>query len=215
MTVICTITFTHFITVQIIIPFQWSWKWKCLISNTITCHCCWHIWEPQVLHFIASALWVPHYVYYESNWNFVSYKICDKEDIKYVKYFAQIACFPNLRSSNPSQERYGCTNNILALNSLVLVFWSCFVEGISFRIAQVVLICFAHVQFWLFNRSTSADIIIHYTVSKRCIWYHYEVVPLPHFCYGHVVTFAIYRPNVFLQWCEIGPWFIGFIWQVH
>jgi hypothetical protein len=28
---------------------------------------------------------------------------------------------------------------------------------------------------------------------------------LPQFCYGHVVTFAIYRPSVFLQWCEIGP----------
>ena len=23
------------------------------------------------------------------------------------------------------------------------------------------------------------------------------LVPLPQFCYGHVVTFAIYRPNVF------------------
>ena len=145
-TVICTITFIHFVTVQIIIPFRWSWKWKCLISDTIMSHCCWHIWEPQVLHFIASMLWVPHNVYYDSNWNFVSYKICDKEDMKYDKYFAQVVCFTNLHSSNPSQKRYGCTNNILALNSLILVFWSWFVEGISFRIAQVVLICFAQLM---------------------------------------------------------------------
>jgi len=43
----------------------------------------------------------------------VSYKISDKEDMKYIKYFAQIVCFPNHHSSNPFQERYGCTNNIL------------------------------------------------------------------------------------------------------
>lgn len=146
MTVICTITFTHFITVQIIIPFRWSWKWKCLISDTIMSQCCWHIRELQVLHYISSMLWVPHDVYCESNWNFVSYKIFDKEHMKYVKYFAQIVCFPNLCSSNPSQERYGCTNNMLALNSFVLVFWGWFVEGISFRIAQVVLICFAQLM---------------------------------------------------------------------
>jgi hypothetical protein len=146
MTVICTISFTHFITVHIIIPYRWSWKWKCPISDTIMSQCCWHLWEPQVLHFIATMLWVPRYVYYESNWNFVSYKICHKEEMKHIKYFAQIVCFPNLRSSSSSQERYGCTNNILALNSLVLVFWSLFVEGISSRIAQVVLICFAQLM---------------------------------------------------------------------
>jgi len=37
------------------------------------------------------------------------------------------------------------------------------------------------------------------------------LVPLPQFCYGHVVTSAVYRPNVFLQWREIGPRFFEFI----
>ena len=115
MTVMCTLTFTHFITVQIIIQFRWSWKWKCLISDTIMFHGCWHIWELHLVHFITSMLWLPHYVYYESNWNFVLYKICDKENLKNVKYFPQIVYFQNLHSSNPSQERSGCTNNIWAL----------------------------------------------------------------------------------------------------